>query len=151
MDRDLATTVLFRVLLFLFGSCFLAAGSFIFLAVLNLIPNSLSHTSAGTVFGTLGSATFAFAGLGMVLYAVGLPNVAAKAGLMALLAFVLTFNWIAFGPGERQFQTTSSSSWGGKRVSTASETEGRILFGLAALVMDGLILFPLFTRKRYKS
>ncbi len=86
----------------------------------------------------------------MMLYRMT-PKFAGICGLIALCAFIATFNWIAFGPGERNF--TKSTSFSGPVVSssvssgkkqTASETEGRLVFGIFAGAMDALILFGFY-------
>ena|SRR5258706_11866766 len=56
------------------------------------------------------------------------------AALMVTSLAVL-FDWVAFGPGERQF--TSSLGVGGGRVTwTGGELAGRAFFGVFALLMD---------------
>lgn len=61
-------------------------------------------------------------------------------GAIAMLSFVLIFNWAAFGSGERNF--TSKTNVNGYTTSEkVSETEGRIVFGLFAGAMDLIIFY----------
>ena len=59
-------------------------------------------------------------------------------GILAALivtGFALTFDWIAFGPGERHF--TASAGGGGAGVHTAVGSKtGRIAFGVFAVLLD---------------
>ena len=57
-------------------------------------------------------------------------------GAVVLLALAAIFNWIAFGPGPRQF--TSTFSLGGSPIdrAAAGERTGRIIFGVAAALID---------------
>ena len=97
---------------------------------------------------TLGACVLIFAGAGMVLFSLGITQAAARAGVMASLFFLLTFNWIAFGPGERHFIRKISSSFTATSVSKSSETEGRVVFGLIAGLMDLLVVYSLLKSRR---
>jgi hypothetical protein len=59
----------------------------------------------------------------------------ALVGALLITAFALTFDWIAFGPGERQFRGGISS---GPVVvhMNPGETPGRVVFGIGAVMMD---------------
>ena len=56
-----------------------------------------------------------------------------------LVLFAIPFHWAAFGSGERQFSCSASI---GFVTSTAggSETSGRLVFGIAAILIDVLII-----------
>ncbi len=56
-----------------------------------------------------------------------------------VLCLALPFNWVAFGEGERKFSGTSSFL-GFITHSTTGESEGRLVFGFFALLMDVLVL-----------
>ncbi len=58
-------------------------------------------------------------------------------GIIAALSFVCVFNWIAFGPGERHFKSSSTFH----KKSAISEIEGRIAFGIFAGAMDLIIIY----------
>jgi ABC-type branched-subunit amino acid transport system permease subunit len=61
-------------------------------------------------------------------------------GGVFVTAFASTFDWIAFGPGQRYFGT--GFSFGGWWPHSGSnETSGRIVFGLAAVALDALALW----------
>jgi hypothetical protein len=89
--------------------------------------NSLT---ADTLMGLPAGLMFVFAGI-----LLGLPPEYAKwRSLLATLVvtcFALTFDWVAFGPGERKF----SGSIGGIGF-IPGELLGRSLFGLCAVVLD---------------
>lgn len=61
-------------------------------------------------------------------------------GAIVLLALAAIFNWTAFGPGTRTF--TSTFSLGGSLVDRAatSERTGRIIFGVAAALLDVFVI-----------
>lgn len=65
--------------------------------------------------------------------------------IFILLATVL--NWIAFGPGERQFSGTISLPFSAYS-SRASELTGRIVFGIFAVILDVLIVYILIMALR---
>ncbi len=128
------------------GAFFAAAGALVFAALLGLLPGKPPVFHAPPAIIWLTGSVFFCAGIGMAVYRF-LPRIAAACALIAVLAFVATFNWIAFGPGERNF--TKSTSTGSGAVTTtkknkASELEGRIMFGLVAGLFDVLILYGLY-------
>lgn len=82
---------------------------------------------------------FCSAGLGLMLSR-WLPKPAAFCGVIAFCCFVGLFNWIAFGPGEREFTRGKSGTVG----TPVSETEGRLVFGLFAGALDALILYGVY-------
>jgi len=68
-----------------------------------------------------------------------------------VVSLAIPFNWIAFGAGERHF-SGSTSFLGMTSNSAPGETEGRVVFGLFALLMDLIVLFfPLRLLKSKKS
>ncbi len=77
---------------------------------------------------------FVFAGL-----LIGLPPKYARSrswlATLVVTCFAITFDWVAFGPGERQF----SGGFGIGNIGIGfvpSETIGRVLFGIFAVVLD---------------
>lgn len=56
-----------------------------------------------------------------------------------VVCLAIPFNWVAFGEGERQF-SSSSSFLGITSTGNPGETEGRIVFGLFAVLMDLMVL-----------
>ena len=134
------------VLALLFGGAFTAAGALIFALLLGHIPTQPGSMQAPpAVIGLVGTVFFT-AGLGIMLFRIT-PKFAGICGLIALCAFIATFNWIAFGPGERHFTkhtTVSGAAISTSKKQTASETEGRLVFGIFAGAMDALILFGFY-------
>lgn len=140
-----------RLLAVPFGLCFAALGTVALLSVLGVLPSKVPPTAAYRVFGLCASTVFITAGLGVVLFGLGFQRVAAKAGGVALLAFLLAFNWIAFGPGERTFTRKLSSSLTAPSVSQVPEWEGRTVFGIVALLMDAVLVFGVVRGRRSSS
>jgi hypothetical protein len=97
----------------------------------------------------LGAVGVAFVSLGLNLLLEGMEALRRFRGWLGfafLVSFASVFNWIAFGPGERQFSSRSSFGSGGVGVTTAAESGelgGRIAFGVFAVLMNLLIASPL--------
>jgi hypothetical protein len=72
-------------------------------------------------------------------------------GLAATLTFVWILNWIAFGPGSRHFQTSSSVNGFVTERSRASEFEGRLVFGIVATLMDLALVYGVLTAVRARQ
>jgi hypothetical protein len=90
--------------------------------------------TADHLMGAPAGLMFVFAGLLMALP----PNDVRWRNLLATLVvtcFALTFDWAAFGPGERRF----SGSIGGFGF-IPSESVGRFVFGAFALVLDAIAI-----------
>jgi len=118
---------------------------------LGVLKSSVPITYTYQVFGVCASAVFIASGIGVALFGLGLHRVAAQLGGLALLFFLITFNWIAFGPGDRKFTTKTSSSFSKVVVRPASELEGRLVFGLVALLMDSILIYGLVKGHRNKT
>lgn len=58
-----------------------------------------------------------------------------------LIGFVVVFNWVAFGSGERQFSGGFSLPFIIIWTERVSEWSGRAVFGLFALCMDVILLW----------
>jgi len=82
---------------------------------------------------------FCSGGLGLMLSR-WLPKPVAFCGVIGFCCFVAIFNWVAFGPGEREFTRGKS----GSVRAPVSESEGRLVFGLFAGVLDALILYGVY-------
>ena len=143
MTNTPAAARITRILAIPFGLCFAALGTVALLSVLGVLSAGVPTTLAYPVFGACASTVFSAAGLGIALFGLGLPRIAAKSGGLALLLFLATFNWIAFGPGERTFMSRTSSSFSATTVRPATELEGRIVFGIVALLMDSILIYGL--------
>lgn len=145
-----------------FGSIFLGTGILIMLVSLDIIHVPPENIHAPRWVITSASATFATAGVMVVVN--GLKEMVGKdspilqwlstsLALFFMLSLALPFHWIAFGPGERQF--TSTVSLGPVSASQSGhETGGRLAFGFFALLMDAFmafILYRIFTGKRLEN
>jgi hypothetical protein len=76
--------------------------------------------------------------------AFGFPNwLNQLAGLSIAAGLALVFNWVAFFPGERHFSSTLSLP-GVQLSSGGGQIEGRIMFGLGALLADAIVLWGLW-------
>ena len=134
------------VLALLFGGVFTAAGVLIYALLLGHLPPQPGAMQAPPAMLGLAGTVFFAAGLGMMFFRF-MPKFAGYCALVALCAFVATFNWIAFGPGERSFSkhtTFSAPGVSSSKKQPASETEGRLVFGIFAGAMDALILFGIY-------
>ena len=151
VTNNLATSRMTRILAIPFGLFFAALGTIALLSVLGVLKSSVPTTYTYQVFGVCASAVFIASGIGVALFGLGLHRVAAQLGGLALLFFLITFNWIAFGPGDRKFTTKTSSSFSKVVVRPASELEGRFVFGLVALLMDSILIYGLVKGHRNKT
>lgn len=127
----------------LFGTAFTAAGLAILGLQLGFVPSGPGAVRAQPVMVWLAGVIFTGAGLGLLCSRL-IPKLAAFCGLLAFCAFVGLFNWIAFGPGERDFRRGTTMSGGvvaSGQQTKVSQTEGRLVFGLFAGALDALILF----------
>ncbi|MBV8031415.1 MAG: hypothetical protein JO035_07890 [Betaproteobacteria bacterium] len=94
----------------------------------------LSESFVGVPAGLI----FVFGGALLAL-PTGRPELARLLATLVVTMFAVAFDWVAFGPGERHFSGGISfgvSSFG----LPASETFGRAMFGLFALVLDVVAL-----------
>lgn len=129
-----------------------------------MASSDLSPGARITIGGLIGLAGVAAFAMGMVAawshvpfsddHWLGLPLGVALASFGALLAvppermrlrgilaalivtgFALTFDWIAFGPGERHFTASAGGGAAGVHTTVGSRT-GRIAFGVFAVLLD---------------
>lgn len=131
----------------LFGPVLLATGGLGLAVAFGLIQLEPSRTHAPLwIAGAIG---VSFAAVGLVLLLDGIEALKRIRGWLAfvfLVAFASVFNWVAFGPGERRFTSSSSVGVGPVGVSSASsgdELGGRVAFGVIAVLLDLLIASPL--------
>lgn len=89
---------------------------------------------------------FCSGGLGLMLSR-WLPKPATFCGVIGFCCFVVIFNWIAFGPGEREFTRGKSGSVG----APVSESEGRLVFGLFAGALDALIFYGIYRGLKHRN
>jgi len=140
-----------RIGALLFGVAFSSIGLIILLSIYGYLPSKQEIPFSAKIMTTLSAGVFVFAGMGMVLFSAGTTRLAAQAGGLSLLFFLLTFNWIAFGPGDRNFNRKIRSDLTGTSVTKVSQIEGRIVFGLVAGLMDLLLIYGLILAKQHKT
>jgi hypothetical protein len=119
----------------LFGPVCIAAGAAVLAAAAGYLPMSPSKNPlpawwlwAGGIFFVAGGAWFLLVRLSRWL--------AMPFGLVAMLTLVWMVNWVAFGPGRRTFESSTSVNGVVIERSRTSEFEGRLVFGIVATLMD---------------
>jgi len=136
---------------FFMALAFFFFGGFLFSFVFGWIPKSPSPTPTPTW--VLAAAASMFSLAGVLILLIENERLAWLRNLVSWLLVVclaIPFNWVAFGEGERQF-SSSSSFLGATSSGTAGEMEGRIVFGLFAILMDLMVvLIPLTLLKDRK-
>lgn len=128
-----------RIAACVFGLLFCLGGLMALDATQGWVPSRQAMGPATLVFTLLGAVLFTGAGLAMLLWGLGQPAWAARLAAVAVLAFALAFNWIAFGPGERHFSrsvSVSTTTASVEATQAVSEIEGRVVFGLFAAALD---------------
>lgn len=137
-----AATFAARLLTVLFGGLFVAVGSAVVAIALGYLPARMAAPAwvvacAGAVF---------IAGGGLVIFEALPLSAAFRKALYVLFlaALAAPFHWTAFGPGDREFTRTSNGG-GVEHTRPASETGGRIAFGIGAVVLDAVIVASLLS------
>jgi len=68
-----------------------------------------------------------------------------------VVCLAVPFNWVAFGEGERHF-TSRSTVMGATSSGAEAESEGRMIFGIIAVVIDLVVmLVPLYALRKKRS
>ena len=134
----------------LFGPVCVLAGAAILAAALGYIPMAASRHPVPAWWILVCGLIFLCSGLLLLLARIS-RRLAGAFGVTATLSFVLLFNWIAFGPGERSFTSKTSTSIGTRTTQDVSETEGRIVFGIFAGAMDLLIAYGMVMSLRKRA
>lgn len=145
-----------RLAAFLMGCLFCLGGLMALGATQGWVPSSQAMGPGALVFTLMGAVLFTGAGLAMLLWGLDRPAWAARLAAVAVLAFVLAFNWIAFGPGERHFTrsiSVSSATANTESTQAVSQIEGRVVFGLFSVALDAALLLTLaaWWRERRRS
>lgn len=134
-----------------FGVLLFAAGAVVIATLTGGLPGKPSDQIPPAILWLCGL-LFVSAGAALLLLH-ALPRLSGACALAALLAFTAIFNWIAFAPGERHF-TTGTRTGGGTAAVTrqqpATETGGRVVFGLFAGGLDLLLAFGLYKVLAYR-
>jgi len=131
----------------LLGLLFISMGLVAVLGAIGYLAGRHPIPSSERAAVCLVAGVFLSAGCGLLFFGIGRNRSAARLGGLALLAFLVTFNWMAFGPGERNFRRTISSSFS-QASSTVGETEGRAVFGIVAGALDILIIYGFVKARR---
>lgn len=128
-----------------FGLVAIAIATIAFLAALGYVPSETPFTSVSRAATIVVALIFALAGVSVALLGFGHRAFGMRMAVAAMFAFLLAFNWVAFGPGERRFtRTVSVGSSRGAGVQ-ASELEGRVVFGIVAGLGDLLLLISIMS------
>ncbi len=125
----------------LLGLVPLTMGVLIIGALVGLVPTDDGAFFAPPwVIGALAAGLILFAGM-MWMPGGSRAWMRAFLGLAVLLLVAVVCNWTAFAPGVRYWSETSIGPVG---TSGEDPIGGRIVFGLAALVVDAILAFSLF-------
>jgi len=139
------------IVTFLLGPLFLGAGILLLGTSFGYVPAEYAWNPIHTWMIPLGGVTFMC--MGMWLFLVHVSRKAAQPfGFVAVFLFIGAFNWVAFGPGERQF--TAQMAINSPLESTGHiipDIQGRIIFGIFAGGMDALILCGWYLALRKKK
>jgi hypothetical protein len=149
LNRADATGIPWPVAL-IFGPLCIAAGAAGLAAAAGYLQVAPSRDPLPTWWFWAFGVFFAAAGAWLVLVRLS-QWLAMPFGLVATLTFVWIFNWIAFGPGPRHFSTSTSVGGVVSSRSRASEFEGRLVFGIAAALMDLALAYGVVTAVRARS
>lgn len=137
---------------FFMALAFFFFGGFLFAFVFGWIP--MRPTATPTPVWVIVSAAMMFTLSGVIILLIESERLAWLRNLVSWLFVVclaIPFNWVAFGEGERHF-SSSSSLLGFTTSGSAGETEGRVVFGFFAVLMDLMVLLmPLKWLKRKSS
>ncbi len=117
----------------------IAAGGFIVALALDVIhaPPESFHAPRWVV--AAAGSVFLLAGI-LLLAGDGDSGFRRFTVAVLLTIFALPFDWVAFGPGPREF--SGSAGVGGVGVAgRVGELSGRIVFGIGAVILDLLALF----------
>jgi len=120
----------------LMAAAFVAMGLMIVAMAADLVHVDPSDMHAPRWVIAAAGMMFVFAGLVIPAsqsYSGGEPTLWIRLiGLLIMVCFALVFNWVAFGPGEREFTTSVN----GLVVENSGETFGRSVFGFFAVLVD---------------
>ena len=64
--------------------------------------------------------------------------------LVFMVLFAIPAHWVAFGSGERSFESTKSFGAVSASQGGGGESSGRLVFGIGAILMDVIILYILY-------
>lgn len=134
-----------------FGSIFIFAGLMIILLALGVIRADPSTIHAPMWIIVCAGLVFLLGGVAVINgYAFSSPNLIISdiLGMSIVGIMTLICGWIAFGPGERHFTSTSSFLFS-KTTTSGNSGQGRFVFGFAFFLM--LIFFIYGTMSSIKK
>lgn len=120
------------------GFALLVGGLGIAAVAIDLLTLEPDKLASSNLVGAAGGLAFALAGALLVLPA-RFVRLRALLAAMLVTSFAWALDWIAFGPGERQFSGGASSAGIGIGFHP-SELVGRIAFGIGAVLLDIMAL-----------
>jgi len=123
----------------LIGLFFIAAGIFPMLATFNIGPLGIRDINGPAWLGLAAGGIFVAAGC-IVLFGESAPAVKKSLGLLIIFGLTAIVNWIAFGLGDRVC-SGSFSLFGFFSESSYTDLACRIPFGIAALIMNGILFY----------
>ena len=135
-----------------FGLLFMAVGSFIIFSALDIIPTDESSFYAPRWVVAAAGWLFFAAGLTVSLMDSRLDVFRQSwwfywmhglAGLSIIFMFAFLLNWVAFGPGEREFSGGISIPFITISFDKANEFLGRVVFGIGALFFDVILVYSI--------
>ena len=136
----------------LVGGLPLLMGGFIVLLSLDIIPSDESAfhaprwvaAAAGGVFMVAGMAVIwqnSFTHLQDVIWYKVVSHLLVGG---IFLSFTIIFNWVAFGPGEREFSSSVSIPFISFERADSNASSGRFFFGIFALLLDIGVIYALY-------
>ncbi len=135
---------------------FFGMGLFVMLISFDIIPTPPENFNAPRIVVAAAGLVFALAGI-MIFIGGSFSQEEMNTPLLAWVWFVLklvvmaafssVFLWVGFGPGEREFQTTSSFG-GVTTTGEGSSSFGRFLFGGAGVLFGLITLWVSFAQFR---
>jgi hypothetical protein len=143
----------------IFGSIFIFVGALIFLTAVDVIDAPDENFNAPRWIVAVIGLAFAVAGAMVIVKSLEsgygdhplFKSISTLMVLAFLVFFAAPFNWVAFGPGERSF--SRSTSFGPLTVSQNANGDlgGRMVFGIAAILMDIFVIYVIYRLLRGKG
>jgi hypothetical protein len=125
----------------LFGAVFWIAGLAIIALAIGWIPSPPERFQAPRWVVGVAGILFVAGGFAPMSVRLGPDSWASRAiGAAALLPLATVFNWIAFGSGPRSFSGGISVMGLAGLNGGVSESSGRVFFGIAAVLMDLMVI-----------
>jgi hypothetical protein len=129
----------------------MVAGVFIFLMSIDIIHVPEENFSAPRWLVAVVGLVFTLAGMMVIVqglssrYGDFLPKYVYNGLLLVFMVlFALPVHWVAFGSGERQFSSSVGMSNLSVTQSSTGEIEGRLVFGIGAIIMDFIIIYIVY-------